>query len=116
MMRLLRAITGAKFTELSRITGEDPTLMKLAKYISEERPHPTRIETDLKSYSAIQDEPSVENGVIYRGLTVPKRLQADYLSQVHKGHLGIASTRRRARDVMYWPGMNEAITEMATQC
>ena len=55
-----------------------------------------------------RDELSVDDGIIFRGQTliVPRRLRAEILLQVHKGHLGITKTLERAKDSLFWPGMS----------
>lgn len=47
---------------------------------------------------------------------VPKSLHSDYLSRIHLGHTGIESTKKRARDILYWPGMNEDIERFVRTC
>ncbi len=43
-------------------------------------------------------------------------MRAEMLRQIHESHLGIESCRRRARDVLFWPGMSQSITEMVNNC
>ena len=38
------------------------------------------------------------------------------LSKIHSSHLGIGKCKRRARDVLFWPGMNQQITDMISKC
>ena len=38
------------------------------------------------------------------------------LSQIHSSHLGIEKCKRRARDLLYWPGMNQQIADMVSKC
>ena len=33
------------------------------------------------------------------------------LDRIHPGHMGIENSKRRARDVLYWPGMNSQISD-----
>ena len=47
---------------------------------------------------------------------VPKSLHSDYLHRVHLGHTGIESTKKRARDILYWPGMSEDIERLVRTC
>ena len=35
---------------------------------------------------------------------------------VHSSHLGIEKCKRIARDLLYWPGMNQQIADMACKC
>ena len=38
------------------------------------------------------------------------------LSIIHGNHLGIEKCKQRARDVLYWPGMNEQIENLVKRC
>ena len=37
-------------------------------------------------------------------------------SAVHIGHMGAEKTNRRARDIMFWPGMTKCINEYVLTC
>lgn len=58
------------------------------------------------------------NDIVYKGtkIMIPLSLGRELLLKVHDGHMGIEKCRRRARDVMYWPGINAEITEMVQNC
>ena len=47
---------------------------------------------------------------------IPAKQKKKTLSNLHEGHQGIEKTRRRARDSVYWPGMNQDIEEMVRRC
>ena len=38
------------------------------------------------------------------------------LEKIHQGHMGIEKSKRRARDTLYWPGMNSQITDKVSRC
>ena len=38
------------------------------------------------------------------------------LKKVHASHQGTEACIRRAKDVLFWPGMNSEITNMVSQC
>ena len=66
---------------------------------------------DLKPYSNVCDKLVVQDGVIYKGdhCIVPKMLRKDILAKLHSAHMGIVGSLRRARDSVFWPGMNSDI-------
>ena len=49
-------------------------------------------------------------------MIVPSLLREEMLSQIHSRHLGIEKCKRRARDLLYWPGMNQQIADMVSKC
>jgi hypothetical protein len=59
-----------------------------------------------------------ENSILLmNGRTViPTQQQKKVLNNLHEGHQGIEKTRRRARDSVYWPGMNHHIEELVKHC
>ena len=64
-------------------------------------------------YFNYRDELTIQDGIIYRGdrIVAPKALRQDMKNRVHAGHLGINSCLRRARDLVYWPGMSAEIRQ-----
>ena len=55
--------------------------------------------------------------LLMNGRTViPAQQQKKTVSNLHEGHQGIEKTRPRARDSVYWPGMNQDIEEMVKRC
>ena len=73
---------------------------------------------NILPYFHIRDELGTEDGVIYRGerCVVPSSMRKDILSKVHAAHMGIVGTLRRARESVYWPGMNEDIKTYISKC
>lgn len=49
-------------------------------------------------------------------LIVPTTLRREMLRLIHENHLGIEKCKGRARDVLYWPGMNDHIANLIKRC
>ena len=66
---------------------------------------------ELLQFFNYRDELTVNNGVILKGdtIVIPHQLRKKILSQLHVGHIGIQGTIRRARDVIFWPGITNDI-------
>ena len=60
-----------------------------------------------------RDELTVYDGVVLRGdrIVIPKMMRKDMLTKLHAGHIDINSSLRRARDLVFWPGMSNDIRE-----
>ncbi|XP_040915366.1 uncharacterized protein K02A2.6-like [Toxotes jaculatrix] len=43
-------------------------------------------------------------------------MRQDMLQRIHEGHLGVEKCKRRAREAVYWPGINKDIEEMIQKC
>ena len=45
-------------------------------------------------------------------MIVPERLRTEMLQRIDESHLGIEKSKRRARDILYWPNINAQISEL----
>ena len=74
--------------------------------------------TNLCPYWSFMEELTVINGVIYKGqqALVPKTMQSTMLRKIHMNHVGAESNIRVAREILFWPGMRQAISDMCDNC
>ena len=72
----------------------------------------------ISPYRNYHDEISTYNGIMFKGerVIVPKSMQKEMLAVIHSSHSGIEKCKRRARDVLYWPGMNSEIEDVVSRC
>nr|XP_006816318.1 PREDICTED: uncharacterized protein K02A2.6-like [Saccoglossus kowalevskii] len=72
----------------------------------------------LTTYFQVRHELSVQDSIIFRGerAIIPKSLRHDMLKRVHSSHLGTEGCLRRARECLYWPGMNAEIKDYIDKC
>lgn len=94
-------------------------MQRVATYIRKGWPvHMNDAPPDLHPYFAFREELVIDDDIIMKGekIVVPDRLRSDYMIQVHKGHIGSDVTKRRARDIMYWPSMASDIDNMTSVC
>lgn len=73
---------------------------------------------EIQKYWNYREKISVVDGVLFKGerLIVPAAMRAEMVKRIHESHLGIESCRHRAREVLFWPGMSQRITEMVNSC
>ena len=101
------------------VTGNDTTLIKLMKTIIEGWPEDKEhLDHCLISYFNYRDELTAHEGLIYRAycVVIPDSMRQEMKQKIHIRHLGINSCLRRARDVMYWPGMSAEICQYIENC
>lgn len=69
-------------------------------------------------YWKIKDQLTVVDDLVFKGnrIVVPTVLQPEILKRLHTGHMGMEKTKRRARNIIYWPNMNRDIDEIISQC
>ena len=74
----------------------------------------------IRPYFAFREEIVYYNGLLFQGnqLVVPKAMQAEMLSRIHKSHQGIVKSKQHehARSVLFWPGVNSQIEDIISQC
>ena len=115
----VQPVASHKMAELQRETALDPVMVSLSSVILHGWPESENgVPEDLKPFFNVRGQLATRDGVIYKGekVVVPKSLHSDYLHRVHLGHTGIESTKKRARDILYWPGMSEDIERLVRTC
>ena len=67
-----------------------------------------------KPYWNFRDEVSIIQGILFKGekVIIPMEMRKEMLQIIHNSHLGIEKCKRRARDVLYWPGMSSEIEDL----
>ena len=66
----------------------------------------------------VRNELSVEEGLILMDMriVIPRSERKRVLKDLHSAHQGIEKTKRRARESVYWPGINNDITTTVSAC
>jgi transposase InsO family protein len=108
-----------RLDQIRGATANDPILTALGSLILSGWPdHRKDAPEALVPFFHCRDELTIHDGIIYRGdrIVIPKSLQKDMKDRVHTGHLGINSCLRRARDLLYWPGMSKEIRQLVETC
>ncbi|XP_054759959.2 uncharacterized protein K02A2.6-like [Lytechinus pictus] len=108
-----------KRTELQRETANDPVLRSLWQIVNQGWSETIQeLPTSLRQFWSYRDEIGVSHGVLFKGsqVIIPKTLRNDILRQLHLGHMGIESTRRLARETVFWPNINKDIDQLIKQC
>lgn len=112
-------VSDVKMEQLRKATHDDLHLQQLKIYIqngwpeSRQECHPSVI--NLWNH---RDEMSMIDGVIFKGekIFLPTALRPSMLEKVHSSYLGVEKTKRRARDILFWPGMTTEIHDTVVSC
>ena len=58
------------------------------------------------------------DGLVLKGnrIDIRKSLQGYMFQQLHKGHMGMEKCKRRAREVIFWPGLNADADKFLETC
>ena len=112
-------VSEEKLEQCKDATRKDLTLQKLKTTVISGWPErKSQVDPELREYWNIKGEISFCDDLLLRKdrLIVPSSLREEMLSQIHSSHLGIEKCKRRARDLLYWPGMNQQIADMVSKC
>ncbi|XP_045126112.1 uncharacterized protein K02A2.6-like isoform X2 [Portunus trituberculatus] len=76
------------------------------------------VPSTLLDFWKIRGDLATEDGLVLYGsrLVVTASLRRQVLSRLHDSHRGIEATKRRARQVVWWPGINSDITSCVKAC
>nr|XP_034840382.1 uncharacterized protein LOC117996432 [Maniola hyperantus] len=100
-------------------TGKDGTLTAVGLYYKNGWPDNKR-DTDIavRQYWMVRSELHRVKGILFRNnrVVIPTSLRKDMLKRIHEGHMGVEKCQRRARDVMWWPGMSTDIQHTVQAC
>ncbi|UYV66194.1 K02A2.6-like [Cordylochernes scorpioides] len=100
-------------------TSSDPILCEVKKRILNGWP-PNKNQTSMltREYWNFREELKVQDGIILKNdrIVIPNKLRKEMIIKTHQGHIGINSSMRRARDNIFWPGMNAQIGQEIENC
>ncbi len=112
-------VSDNRLNQIRDATQADDQLISLKRMIIQGWPEERhQCQSDVCPFWNNRAELSVAEDVIFKGtrIVIPRMLRKDVLLKIHEGHMGIEKCRRRARDTVYWPGMNAEISNMVSQC
>ena len=112
-------ISETKWSQLKQNTQADDQLQKLLSVVKSGWPDKKQdIPTECLPYWNYRDEISMSEGVLFKDekVIIPSSMHTEMLKCIHSSHLGIGKCKRRARDVMFWPGMNSQIQHVVSNC
>lgn len=115
-------VSGEKLEQFKEETRKDLTLQKLKTTVLNGCPESkSQIDPELhniREYWNVKEEIIVCDDLLLRNdnLIVPNAFRRVMLRRIHSSHLGIERCKRRARDVLFWPGMNQQLADMMSKC
>ena len=76
------------------------------------------VPSKIQPYWTFREELTIEDGLVLKGtrIIIPNKKREDILKLIHKGHLGLNKCKMRAKETVYWPGMNEQLEQLILNC
>ena len=112
-------LTAIGTNKISEVASTDPVFIKLKSAILMGWPeHKSNADPDLSPFWAIRDQLHIAEGLLCYDsrILVPESMQQPILNLLHESHQGSSKTKARARQIIYWPGMNQQIDNMIMKC
>lgn len=112
-------VSDEKRIEFQRETESDDQLKKVKQYCKAGWPNDkSKCNTDVKMFYKLRNEIVLEDDLLFYNerLIVPKSMRQQMLKALHESHFGMVKTKRRARDTIYWPRIDNEIEDMVEKC
>ena len=112
------AITDEKRKQFQNETLKDPTLALISKYVKEGWPDKQKANPLVLPYWSFKDDITECENLLFKDncLIVPLNLRKYILNLLHKSHQGIATTKQKARSIVFWPHINKEIEDFIQNC
>ena len=112
-------VSSERLAQLQKATEQDPVLQTLKTTVLVGWPE-QRSETpiQIREYWTCREDISLHNGILFKSqrIIIPTALRPEIISRSHASNLGIEACLRKARDVVFWPGMNSELKEAIEKC
>ena len=101
-------VSSERLDQIQKLTASDPVLATLKSTILTGWPETRdQVPLNIREYWNYREEITLHNGILLKNqrVIIPKLMQPEILTRIHSSHQGIASCVRKAKDVVFWPGM-----------
>lgn len=108
-----------RLTDLHQIAEQDEEYQQLKHYIEVGFPQKrSQLPVKCRRYWNVRNQLTIDNDLIVFGcrLLIPVKLRRSILLQLHAAHQGTVRTKLRARQVVYWPGIDNDIDNVILTC
>lgn len=110
----------ARLLEAKAATESDNILHAVKEYVIDGNWPSSKndVSGPLKTYWEMQDELTVEQGLLFKNhkLIIPTAMRRLITDKIHQSHQGVEKSKKLARDIFYWPGMNKQIEDLVAKC
>lgn len=78
----------------------------------------TKFPDSLKFFYKMKNEIFLEDEILFYNerIIVPLKMREQILKQLHESHFDITKTIKRAKEIVYWPNLNNDIIEIINRC
>ena len=109
-IHMVLPISAPKLKELQEETQKDSGTEKLRHVVLNSLPErKSHLSQSIQSYWDYREELTIHDELIFKRnkVVIPAALRNEMLKAVHQPHLGVEASKRRAREVLFWPEMDK---------
>ena len=99
-------------------TNKDETSIEIKNYTLNGWPERKQVSKEANRYYAYRGDLSVINDIVLKGerVVIPRSIRKQVIETLHSSHLGIEKSKLRARNSVFWPGINKQIEDVCNSC
>ena len=118
MVCLVETLAYSNHKRIQDTTQEDDELLAVTRFILQGWPGRRADAGKAAAYFDVRDELCTYDGIVFKGdrVCIPQGMRQEMLKAIHQPHLGVVMSKRRARDLLYWPTMNGQIEDVVSKC
>lgn len=119
MILTVDTLTHLNFHNIRKATNDDAEFQEVKRMIFNGWPeNKDDVPEKAIPYWDYREEMSAYNGVVYKGerTCIPEKLRSETLKVIHSSHMGMVKCKQRARELVFWPGMNKQIEDTVSRC
>ena len=108
-----------KLRKLQMETANDAVLQNLKSVVLNGWPeYYCQIPDDLHPCWDFKEQISIYDDILFKGekVIVLQSLKPEMLAAIHQSHLGVEACKKRAREILFWPGLAQDIQDVVNKC
>lgn len=112
-------VSNERKIEFQKETESDVVLKNIKNYCLNGWPrNKSKCADNAKFYFKMRNEIMIDDDILFwnERIIVPTSMRLKMLKQLHEPHFGITKTKKRAKNCMYWPGIDSDIEKMISAC
>ena len=105
--------------QLHEATQADDTLAILKYTIQNGWPSNMKeLPSEIQAFWTFREEMTIKDGLILKvtSIGIPSQKQAEIPKLIQEGHLGLTNCKLRAKETVYWPGLNDQLEKLVLNC
>lgn len=111
-------ISETRLKQVLQSQEEDPVCQRIKDYCRNGWPPCKQVDVAVKPYYQAASELTMYQDLLMRGnqILILSTMRKEILNQIHTGHQGITKCRERARQSVWWPGINRDLGDLILNC